>query len=98
MPRSVIVQLPSVDMSAGPGPPDGLLLRLFSFRFLLVDGYPLDGAVSFLLWWAHGLSFPVDSPLSCWSISLLALRLASSCIYFFRVAGVRLVPYQRDLG
>ena len=47
---------------------------------------------------AHGLSFPVDSSPFCWSISLLALRLAGICIYFFEVAGVRLVPYQRDLG
>ena len=48
MPRSVIVQLLGVDGSFGFGPPDGLLLRLFSFRFLLVDGYPVDGAVSFV--------------------------------------------------
>ena len=48
MPRSVIVQLPGVDRFFGFGPPDGLLLRLFSFRFLLVDGYPVDGAVSFV--------------------------------------------------
>ena len=48
MPRSVIVQLPGVDRSFGLGPPDGLLLWLFSFRFLLVEGYPVDGAVSFV--------------------------------------------------
>ena len=48
MPRSVIVQLPDADRSVGSEPPDGLLLRLFSFRFLLVEGYPVDGAVSFV--------------------------------------------------
>ena len=32
----------------------------------------------FCFWWAHGLSFPVDSSTSCWSISLLAPRIASS--------------------
>ena len=48
MPRSVIVQLPGVDRFFGLGPPDGLLRELFSFRFLLVDGYPVDGAVSFV--------------------------------------------------
>ena len=98
VPRSDIVQLPGVNRFFGLGPPDGLLLRLFSFRFLIVEGYPVDGAVSFVFWWAHGLSFPVDSSPSCWSISLLAPRLASTCIYFFGMAGVRLVPYQRDLG
>ena len=49
MPGSVIVQLPSVDRFFGFGPPDDLLLRWFSFRFLVVDGYPVDGAVSFCL-------------------------------------------------
>ena len=49
MPHSVIVQLPGVERSFGLGSPDGLLLRLFSFRFLLVEGYPVDGAVSFCL-------------------------------------------------
>ena len=44
------------------------------------------------------MSFPVDSSPSCWSVSLLAPRLASTCIYFFGVGGVRLVPYLRDLG
>ena len=48
MPRSDIVQLPGVDRSFGLGPPDGLLLRLFPFRFLVVEGYPVDGAVSFV--------------------------------------------------
>ena len=49
MPRLVIVQLPGVERSFGLGSPDGLLLRLFSFRFLSVDGYPLDGVVSLYL-------------------------------------------------
>ena len=49
MPTSVIVQLPGVDRFFGFGPPDGLLLRLFSLRFLVVEGYPVDGAVSLCL-------------------------------------------------
>ena len=43
MPTSVIVQLPGVDRFFGFGPPDGLLLRLFSFGFLLVEGIPWTG-------------------------------------------------------
>ena len=75
------------------GAPHECLLRWISFGFLLVDEYSLDGAVSFVSWWVHSLSFPVDSSLSCWIISVLALRLASSCIYFFEMASVRSVPY-----
>ena len=49
MSRSVIVQLLGAKGLSVLGPLDGLLLRLFSFRFLLVDGYPVDGVVSFVL-------------------------------------------------
>ena len=49
MPRLVIVLLPGVDRFSVLGPPDSLLLRFCSFRFLLVDGYPVDGVVSFCL-------------------------------------------------
>ena len=63
MPHSVIVQLPGAKDLSVLGPPDGLLLPLFSFRFLLVDVYPVDRAVSFGFWFRseHGLGFPVAS-------------------------------------
>ena len=48
VPRLVIVQLPGTKGLSVLGAPGGLLLQLFSFRFLLVDGYPVDGAVSFV--------------------------------------------------
>ena len=58
----------------------------------------MNEAVTFIFWVAHSLSSPVDSSLYCQGISLLALRLASSCIYFFGVAGMQLVSYRWDLG
>ena len=68
------------------------------FQVFISGWVPCGRGGFFCVWLAHSLSFPVDSSSLCWSISLFALHFASSCIYFFRVAGVRLVLYQRDLG
>ena len=49
MARSIIVQLLGSKGLSVLGPLDGLLLQLFPLRFLLVDGYPVDRTVFFVL-------------------------------------------------
>ena len=95
--RSVIVQLHGLKGLQFWGPWRTTAVVVF-FQVSISEWVPCGRDGFFCFWWAHNLRFPVDFSLLCLNNSLLALRLASSCIYFFVVAGVRLVPYQRDLG